>query len=60
MTHAVEKYQKAQHLQLSDKLVVEIHGHTALLTINNPSANTWDADMLQGLKQLVEQLEAVG
>ncbi len=58
MTHAVEKYQKAQHLQLSDKLVVEIHGHTALLTINNPSANTWDADMLQGLQQLVEHLNS--
>ena len=56
MTHAVETYKKAQHLQLSDKLVVEMRGHTALLTLNNPSANTWDADMLQGVKQLVEHL----
>lgn len=56
MSNAVEVYQKAQHLQLSDKLVVEVHGHTALLTLNNPSANTWDADMLQGVKQLIEHL----
>ena len=56
MTHAVEKYQKAQHLQLTDKLVVEMRGHTALLTLNNPSANTWDADLLLGVKQLIEHL----
>src|SRR5690554_1163414 len=56
MSNAVEVYQKAQHLQLTDKLVVEVRGHTALLTLNNPSANTWDADMLRGVKQLVEHL----
>ena len=56
MSNAVEKYQKAQHLQLTDKLLVEMRGHTALLTLNNPSANTWDAEMLQGVKQLVEHL----
>ena len=56
MTHAVEHYKKAQHLQLTDKLTVEIHGHTALLTINNPPANIWDADMLRGVKQLLEHL----
>lgn len=56
MTHAVETYQKAQHLQLTDKLVVQMRGHTALLTLNNPSANTWDADMLLGVKQLIEHL----
>ncbi len=56
MTNSVEIYQKAQHLQLTDKLVVEMRGHTALLTLNNPPANTWDTDMLQGVKQLVEHL----
>ena len=56
MTHTVEHYKKAQHLQLTDKLTVEIHGHTALLTINNPPANIWDADMLRGVKQLLEHL----
>ncbi|HZJ91485.1 MAG TPA: enoyl-CoA hydratase [Thiopseudomonas sp.] len=56
MTNAVETYQKAQHLQLTDKLVVEMRGHTAVLTLNNPSANTWDEDMLRGVKQLVEHL----
>ena len=34
MSNAVEKYQKAQHLQLTDKLLVEMRGHTALLTLN--------------------------
>lgn len=56
MSNAVEKYQKAQHLQLTDKLVVEKRGHTAVLTLNNPSANTWDEGMLQGVKQLIEHL----
>ncbi|HZJ94075.1 MAG TPA: enoyl-CoA hydratase [Thiopseudomonas sp.] len=56
MSNTVEKYQKAQHLQLTDKLVVEMRGHTAVLTLNNPPANTWDADMLQGIRQLVEHL----
>lgn len=56
MTYAVETYKKAQHLDLTDKLVVEMRGHTAVLTLNNPSANTWDAGMLKGVKQLVEHL----
>ena len=56
MIHAVETYKKAQHLDLTGKLVVEMRGHTALLTLNNPSANTWDAGMLKGVKQLVEHL----
>ncbi len=56
MTNEVEIYKKIQHLQLSDKLLLEVRGHTALLILNNPSANIWDADMLVGVTQLVEYL----
>ena len=43
-------------LVLSDKLKVELRGHTALVTIDNPGANTWDTDSLPALKDLVEKL----
>ncbi len=56
MSKELETYQSAQQLQLSTKLVVEKIGHTALLTLNNPSANTWDAGMLRGIEQLVAHL----
>ncbi|MGV8843362.1 MAG: enoyl-CoA hydratase [Pseudomonas sp.] len=55
MSHAVEAYQSAI-LDLTHKLTVEKQGHTALITINNPPANTWDRDSLIGLKQLIEHL----
>ena len=42
----------------SDKLQVEIIQHTALITINNPGANTWDTESLPALADLVEQLNA--
>lgn len=42
----------------TDKLALEIIDHTALITISNPPANTWDADSLTALKSLVEQLNA--
>lgn len=42
----------------TEKLQVEIIGHTALITINNPAANTWDAESLPGLKVIVEALNA--
>ena len=42
----------------TDKLNLEIIDHTALITIQNPPANTWDADSLAGLQDLVEQLNA--
>ena len=29
-------------LSTSEKLKVEVQGHTALVTIDNPGANTWD------------------
>ena len=43
-------------LSTSEKLKVELHGHTALVTIDNPGANTWDTESLPALKALVEKL----
>jgi enoyl-CoA hydratase/carnithine racemase len=43
-------------LSTSDKLKVEISGHTALVTIDNPAANTWDTESLPALKALVGSL----
>lgn len=45
-------------LSTSQKLKVELHGHTALVTIDNPGANTWDKESLPALKELVEKLNA--
>ena len=42
----------------SEKLQVVRRGHTALVTINNPGANTWDTESLQALTTLVEQLNS--
>lgn len=41
----------------TDKLVVQKVGHTALVTIDNPPANTWDTDTLHGLIELIEHLD---
>ena len=38
------------------KLKLDIIDHTALITMDNPGANTWDLENLQGLCDLVEQL----
>ena len=40
----------------SEKLKVEIHGHTALVTIDNPAANTFDTESLPALKELIAKL----
>lgn len=40
------------------KLLLEIHRHTAVITINNPPANTWDEESLPALKNTVEALNA--
>ncbi|MDX1735965.1 MAG: enoyl-CoA hydratase [Halioglobus sp.] len=40
----------------SDKLKVEIRGSVALLTIDNPAANTWDVESLPALREVVEKL----
>lgn len=45
-------------LSNSEKLKVEIVGHTAKVTIDNPAANTWDAESLPALADLVEKLNA--
>ena len=42
----------------TDKLIVEIEGNTAVVTVNNPPANTWDEESLSGLQQLVADCEA--
>jgi len=42
----------------TDKLLLDVRGHTALMTINNAPANTWDQESLAGLKSLVEACTA--
>ena len=39
-------------------LLLDIQQHTALVTISNPPANTWNADSLNGLIELVHELNA--
>lgn len=41
---------------MSGKLLVETIDHVALITINNPPANTWDRENLTALIKLVEAL----
>src|SRR5690606_31436033 len=55
MSHAIETYHPGL-FDLTHKLTVEKHGHTAQLTINHPPANTRDRESLIGLIQLIEQL----
>ena len=43
---------------MSDKLIVKLVDHTALVTINNPPANTWDRESLTALKTLIGELNA--
>jgi len=43
---------------MTDLLKYEKRGHVALITINNPPANTWNEESLSGLKKLVEDLNA--
>lgn len=45
-------------LSSCEKLKVEIHGHTAQVTIDNPGANTWDTESLPALKELIVKLNA--
>ena len=42
----------------SEKLKVEVQGHTAVVTISNPPANTWDEDNLAALETLVADCSA--
>ncbi len=43
---------------MTGKLLSEIIGNTALVTINNPAANTWDEDNLTTLRILISDLNA--
>ncbi|WP_137936315.1 enoyl-CoA hydratase [Chitinivorax sp. B] len=43
---------------MTSLLTLEKLGHTALLTINNPPANTWNAESLTALKQRIHELNA--
>ena len=43
---------------MTEKLLSETRGHTALVTINNPAANTWDEDNLGALRDLIADLNA--
>lgn len=54
MDHALQPYTAL--IPRTDKLVVQKAGHTALLTIDNPPANTWDTDTLHGLYELIGHL----
>jgi enoyl-CoA hydratase/carnithine racemase len=40
------------------KLKLEMRGHTAVVTIDNPGANTWDRENLDGMRQIVAAAEA--
>ena len=40
----------------SDKIKVELRGHTALVTVDNPAANTWDTESLPALRDLLLQM----
>ena len=43
---------------MTEKLLLEIKDHTAIITINNPGANTWDAENLTALRDRVAELNA--
>ncbi|MCB1691915.1 MAG: enoyl-CoA hydratase [Pseudomonadales bacterium] len=43
---------------MSEKLKCKIEGHTAFITIDNPPANTWDAENLPALRDLIGELNA--
>jgi len=43
----------------SEKIKVEIDGSVAVITIDNPAANTWDRESLPALKAVVEALNTM-
>lgn len=43
---------------MTDKLIVEKQGNIAVITMNNPPANTWTEESLKGLAQVVKELNA--
>ena len=42
----------------SQKLKLAVQGHTAVITVDNPAANTWDTQSLPALRDLVGELNA--
>lgn len=42
----------------TEKLKVQVEGHTAVFTIDNPPANTWDEDNLAALESLIADCNA--
>lgn len=42
----------------SEKLKIRLEGHTVVVTIDNPPANTWDGENLDALEQLVRDCDA--
>lgn len=42
----------------SEKLKLATQGHTAVITVDNPPANTWDTQSLPALRDLVGELNA--
>lgn len=45
-------------LSTTEKLKLEVVGHVAKITVDNPAANTWDTESLPGLAELAEKLNA--
>ncbi|GMG88357.1 enoyl-CoA hydratase [Biformimicrobium ophioploci] len=43
----------------TEKVLVELREHIAVITINNPPANTWDVESLSGLKTIINNLNAL-
>ncbi len=43
---------------MSELLRFEKHGHTAVITMNNPPANTWTTESLRYLESLINELNA--
>jgi hypothetical protein len=39
--------------ELTEKLKIEIKGHTALIDIDNPTANIWDTEGLPAITQWI-------
>jgi len=43
---------------MSELIQLEKRGHTAIITINNPPANTWTKASLKALEETIEALNA--
>ena len=41
---------------MTEKLILEKKDNTALITIDNPGANTWDLESLAGLEEVIQNL----